>query len=336
MNATRQMTQAQPARGTLRGTIPGVDAELLAGGPAERAIALAEIHKACFETGFFCIDNLLDHSTLYPAVLERMQHIFSLPDTDPRKRAIDVTGQDNTNGWMPMYQEPAYQPGTVAHLESFDCGRPSHGQDDAAHRLNRWPDIDGFRDDVRKLWEELSDAGWSVLRGIAEALELEPAFFVDRCGTQDLSTMRLLHYPPVDADSTDDSSVGIAAHTDFECMTFIMQTAPGLELMDIKGDWYDAPAGSDRVVVLLGDMLERWTNGNLKATGHRVRNREFQRYSIVLFFAVNNDVMVSPLDQFVSESNPAKYAALGQRAHTQNELAQAESNRDELAHKPGT
>ena len=88
-----------------------------------------------------------------------MAAFFRLPASDPRKRSIDVSGQDNTNGWMPMYQEPAYQPGTLANLESFDCGRPSRGPGDATQRKNRWPQIDGFRDDVQALWAERQRGG---------------------------------------------------------------------------------------------------------------------------------------------------------------------------------
>ncbi len=331
MSATRNLGQSTRARGSLQNRIPGIDAAQLAGTARERLKAVGQIRKACFETGFFCIDNLLRRSVHYPAVLEQMAAFFRLPASDPRKRSIDVSGRDNTNGWMPMYREPAYQPGTLANLESFDCGRPSRGTGDTTQRKNRWPEIAGFRDDVQAFWGELSVAGWSVLRGIAESVGLEPEFFCVRCDSQDLSTMRLLHYPPTDPATLDAGNVGIAAHTDFECMTFIMQTAPGLELMDVRGDWYDAPAGSDRVVVLLGDMLERWTNGHLKATGHRVRNRDFRRFSIVLFFAVNDGLDVAPLARFVADGGSGRYPPVSQRAHTASELARAEKYRDELA-----
>ncbi len=329
--STQKLRQAEASRGSLSGAIPGVDVRLLDAATDERRAALACIREACFETGFFCLDNLLPRSDCYRRVLRRMRHFFSLSDDDPRKRAIDVTGQENTNGWMPLFQEPAYQPGTLAHLESFDCGPPGRVE---PSRPNRWPPIRGFRNDIERLWDELSGAGWTVLRAVAEVLELETEFLVDRCRTQQHSTMRLLHYPPEhDAGAPDAANVGIAAHTDFECITFIVQTAPGLELMDVHGDWYDAPAGDDRVVVLLGDMLERWTNGALKATGHRVRQRPFERYSVVLFFAVDDDVEVAPLDSFVTADSPARFEPIGQREHTRAELERAELNRDEFAHR---
>ena len=330
MGSTRQLRQSDPVRGSLTEAIPGVDGAALAEGSATRAQAIDRLREACLSTGFFCLDNLLGRSPAYADVLQQMQHFFALPSGDAHKQAINVAAEENTHGWMPLYHEPAYQPGTVAHVESFDCGRESRGAHDRAYRPNRWPDINGFRDDVEALWRHLAAAGADVLRGVADGFELDSNFLLERCSTQDLNTMRLLNYPSVDPAQAGPRDVGIAAHTDFECITFIMQTAPGLELMDVNGNWFDAPAGPDRIVVLLGDMLERWTNGMLRATGHRVRHRDFQRFSIVLFFAVNTDVVVAPLDRFVSAENPARYDAMTQREHTRNELMRAESYRDEL------
>ena len=78
--------------------------------------------------------------------------------------------------------------------------------------------------------------------------------------------------------------------------------------------------------VLLGDMLERWTNGVFKASGHRVRNTPELRYSIVQFFAVNEEVEVAPLPQFVSAESPVKYSAIRQEQHINDEVSRAQEN----------
>ncbi len=140
--------------------------------------------------------------------------------------------------------------------------------------------------------------------------------------------MRLLNYPENDAPLTD-ANVGISAHTDFECMTLIYQTAPGLELFATDGNWYDVPGHDGRLIVMLGDMMERWTNGMFRATGHRVRNTGKQRSSIVMFFAVNDDETIAPLENFVSlTTRPARYDAVRQRDHLQREMQKAAQNRE--------
>jgi isopenicillin N synthase-like dioxygenase len=79
---------------------------------------------------------------------------------------------------------------------------------------------------------------------------------------------------------------------------------------------------------MLDDMMERWTNGMFRATGHRVRNTGEQRNSIVMFFAVNDEELVAPLENFITEARPANYDAVRQRDHLQREMQKATENRD--------
>ncbi len=126
--------------------------------------------------------------------------------------------------------------------------------------------------------------------------------------------------------SPTDQKVGIAAHTDFECITLLYQTAGGLELLDVNGRWLAAPVEDGRIVV----MLERWTNGVFKATGHRVRSTDEQRYSIVMFVAANEDMDIGPLQQFVTRDTPARYALISQEQHIENEIQRAKDNAAEI------
>ena len=138
-------------------------------------------------------------------------------------------------------------------------------------------------------------------------------------------TMRLMHYP-VNQVPADDRNVGIAAHTDFECFTIINQTAGGLELTNARGEWYQAPSDIGTFTVMLGDMLERFSNGHLKATGHRVVNTPWQRLSMVLFFAVDGDYQVAPLPQFTGPNRPALYTPVTQEEHIRHELERTVAN----------
>jgi Isopenicillin N synthase and related dioxygenases len=47
----------------------------------------------------------------------------------------------------------------------------------------------------------------------------------------------------------------------------------------------------------IGDLLERWTNGRLKSTTHRVLNTSGkERLSIPVFFDPNSDAWIDPQD----------------------------------------
>lgn len=303
--------------------IPVIDATELLGRAPLSPRTVSDIGLASTSAGFAVIDGLFDGSDEDLAVIDSMRQLFTLPPDDDRKVRINVMHRPDTRGWMPLGGEPAYEAGTRARVESFDCGRPG----DSA---NAWPELPDFEARSVALWRRLSRAGFRFMEALAAAHGLEPAFFADRCRSQALSTMRLLHYPGQPLPPAADE-VGISAHTDFECMTLLYQTAPGLELRDRDGRWHDAPGGERRVIALFGDMLETWTNGRVRATPHRVRVTQHPRYSMVLFFAVDDAVRVAPLPAFTATGQPSAYVPREQRAHSADRLRRAEQNRDELA-----
>jgi len=314
MPQTRDLRQFDSIEDTAFPSIPTVNFE----GPLTSDAEIKRLRAACLETGFFTVDNALQPSTAITQALYQMDQFFALHDKDPRKVSVSVRRTGHKNGWTPLFGEPAYQPGTLAHVESFDFGRGGH---------NVWPELPDFRCDIRRCWDALAGIGDSVLEALALAAGVDRQFFVRNCATREFSTMRLLHYPANRA-PVSEKNVGIAAHTDFECITLLVQSAPGLELRNRAGQWFDAPSNTGQIVVLLGDMIERWTNGLFQATGHRVRNTNQERMSIVKFFAVDDEVIVTPLPEFADSSRPAIYAPVGQREHLATEVLRAERNRD--------
>ena len=74
----------------------------------------------------------------------------------------------------------------------------------------------------------------------------------------------------------------------------------------------------------VGDVLERFTNGELVATPHRVIATPHQRSSIIRFNAVTADTVVAPLPEFVSKQNPAKYSAVTMKTHMETTMQNLE------------
>ena len=318
MPDTSSLNQFDPVVGTVDPSNPRFDAADFIGG--RKAAVAPRVQNACRTHGFFYVDLDATQCGAVERTLGSMREFFAIPDEDARKQRI-VQGDDDT-GWVPQFTEPAYQPGTVSSLEAFDCELA-----DIERRAARdiWPELHDFRENVSACWRSYTTLGNGILDVMARAVGISPDFFVANCGSQALSTMRLLHYaamPP----GPDDNSVGISAHTDFECITLIYQDSPGLELTAPNGEWFAAPHSGGRVVVLLGAMLERWTNGYLKATGHRVRETNEQRHSIVMFFAVDDVLQVAPLREFVSDTAPARFEPITQAEHIDNEMRRARAN----------
>ncbi len=312
MPETRELNYRDALAGHVAADMPVIDGRALA--THAWAGIVSQARTAARQHGFLCIDLAPAQQHLVRDCLAQAIEFFALPDE--QKAAVRDQGAES--GWTPSYEEPAYQPGTVSNVESFDIEKPLVDEPDDSH----WPDVPGFRTSVTDYWRGMKSLADDILELMARTAGIEPRFFAERCDSGRLNTLRLLHYPgnPTPPDPTE---VGIAAHTDFECITLLYQTAPGLELRSMNGQWLEAPAESGRLIVLLDDMLERWTNGYFQATGHRVRRTPGRRHSLVMFIAVNDEVEVAPLPGFVSDGDAPRYAPTGQAEHIETEMARS-------------
>ena len=99
-----------------------------------------------------------------------------------------------------------------------------------------------------------------------------------------------MHYFPVEnLDDVEEGAVRAAAHGDINLITLLMGgSAKGLQAMNSNGEWVDVSPDENEIVINIGDMLQRHTNGRLKSTIHRVINLDkesmrFPRYSTPFF-----------------------------------------------------
>ena len=95
-------------------------------------------------------------------------------------------------------------------------------------------------------------------------------------------------------------AVGIAEHTDFECFTLLHQDSPGLLLRDGSGAWREAGVFSSSLgprstfTVIVGDALERVSNGFFRATPHRVALTRHERFALVRFNGLDPEASIEP------------------------------------------
>ncbi|KAG1688333.1 hypothetical protein DVH05_003765 [Phytophthora capsici] len=294
--------------------------------PETKTQILDAMRSACIETGFFTVptEGVLP-SRLIQAAYRRADEFIALPDAVKQKYHCKLS--PNARGWTPMFEEPSYQPDVVSHLEGFDLARElpeSFVKEGSSLGPNVWPaEVPGFHEDVYGLYEETTKLSTVLFKSFAEMLGLPADTFLQHVDEEAEAFMRLLTYPETNA-HVKNSTVGIASHTDFECFTIIHQNGEGLHLLNRQGVWVEAPVCDDRLFVMVGDMLEHWTNGVLVATEHRVCNSEKKRQSIVRFNGANGDTVVEPLPAFVTSENPPRYARMTQREHITNQINLAE------------
>lgn len=274
--------------------LPVIDISALGSGDASaEASVVAAIRKAAAEVGFFAITG---HG-IAPTVGERMQAaaqaFFAQPlDT---KMACYIGQSTNHRGYVPEGEEQ-FMAGLLDRKEAFDLaldlpedsvppGHPMLGP-------NQWPALEGFREDVMAWYAAAFSVGRRMLRGFGLALGQPPELLLDKVTTPP-SQLRLIHYP---FQPGIEDAPGIGAHTDYECFTLLSVTGPGLQVMTQAGEWIDVPPIPGALLVNIGDMFEFWSGGAFVATSHRVRKVPEERYSFPLFFALDYDVELRPLD----------------------------------------
>ena len=174
---------------------------------------------------------------------------------------------------------------------------------------NRWPD-DAFprlRRDLTPYYDAVCDVAGLVLSAIATGFGLAPDFFEKRY-EMPLARGQLVYYPRSTENDEKAQRFGVAPHTDFGVLTFLLQDDNGgLQVRSNAGEWLEAPPIPGTLVCNIGDLLHRWSNNRFVSTVHRVINRSGrERYSIPVFFDPNTDALVDPRDFGVPDGE-AKY-----------------------------
>ncbi|MDT7632504.1 MAG: hypothetical protein QOI50_4434 [Pseudonocardiales bacterium] len=290
--------------------VPMIDISgLRSADPARRRRVVDELGAASREVGFCYLTGTGVAAELFDDLLSATKRFFALPLETKMRHYIGNSSCHR--GYVPEGEE-VFSGGTVDRKEAFDTGLdlpaddPDHLAGNPLLGPNQWPELPGFAAAVSAYYAEVLDLGRLLLTAFALTLGEPPESF-QRVVTKPPSQLRLIHYP-FDPDARD--SVGIGAHTDYECFTLLKPTAPGLEVLNGAGDWIDVPPRPDAFVLNIGDMLETWTNGEFVATTHRVRKVREERYSFPLFFCVDYDTTVAPLARFVRSGRPARPAVL--------------------------
>lgn len=242
-------------------------------------------------------DHDLDQARIDVAISDA-KALFALPAQAKEKY---ISGKGGQRGYVPFGKETAK--GAALHdlKEFWHVGRelkPGH-RFGATMPPNVWPaEVTGFKDNQLWLFDALDALGVRLLEAIAHHLGLPRDQF--SAGVREgNSILRLLHYPPLDADS---SHVRAGAHEDINTITLLLGAEEaGLEVLDRDGSWLPINAPPGAVVCNIGDMLSRNVCGRLPSTTHRVVNpaperRHVARYSTPFFLHFAPDYVIEPLE----------------------------------------
>jgi isopenicillin N synthase-like dioxygenase len=255
---------------------------------------------------------------------KQSKEFFALPDETKRKYLIE--GQGGARGYTPFGIETAK--GQKAHdlKEFWHVGRDlPEGHKFRAHMPdNVWPDeVPSFRDTFAELFATFDRTGLKVLSAIARYLGLADDYFVDTVRDGN-SVLRALHYPPQTEPTGEHIRAG--AHEDINTITLLLGAEEaGLELQTKDGRWIPVSPKPGELVINIGDMLQRLTNGRLRSTPHRVVNptpdrASNARYSMPFFLHFRSDFLIEALPGTVPEGEQPKWEPITADGYLQERL----------------
>ena len=290
---------------------------------ARRRATALELDRAARNSGFFYATSHGLAPTLIEGLEAASADFFALPQAT--KQGYYIGGSTNHRGYVPPGEEVFYA-GSKDTKEAFDLSLDLPESDPdyrAGNRLlgpNRWPsEVPNFRERVDAYYVAVTALGRRLLRGFLLALELPENHF-DHVLSKPPSQLRLIHYP-YSAQALD--APGIGAHTDYECFTILHATSPGLEVLNARSHWVDAPPLPGAFVINIGDLLEVLSNGRWISTAHRVRKVSEERYSAPLFFNLDYDAEIAPAPHLVLRDGEARYPSVCAGEHLLAQTAQS-------------
>lgn len=292
--------------------IPSVNLEdFISNDPVKKQKFVEAIGKAYEDIGFvalkghFLDDNLVDN--LYAEI----KKFFSLPTKTKQK--YEIPGIGGQRGYVSFGKESAKGKKEGDLKEFWHFGQYI---EDNSKRKAEYPEnviveeLPNFNTVGKEAYKMLEKTAKYVLRALALHLDLEETYFDDYIH-QGNSILRPIHYPPITKEPNE--AVRAAAHGDINLITLLMGAqGRGLQVQNNKGEWIDAIAAPDELMINVGDMLSRHTNNKLKSTIHRVINPPKElwgtsRYSIPFFMHPVSEMKLNVLESCIDDDNPKAF-----------------------------
>ena len=293
-------------------SIPSVNLEdFISGDPVRKQKFVDEIGKAYEEIGFVALKGHFLDEKLVDNLYDEIKNFFSLPVDI--KRNYEIPGIGGQRGYVSFGKESAKGKKEGDLKEFWHFGQ--YVEDNPA-LAEEYPDnvdvkeLPAFNEVGKETYKMLEKTAKYVLRALALYLGLKETYF-DNYIHNGNSILRPIHYPPITEEPK--AAERAAAHGDINLITLLMGAqGRGLQVQNHKGEWIDAIAEPDELMINVGDMLSRHTNNKLKSTIHRVINppRELwgtSRYSIPFFMHPISEMKLDVLESCVDDENPKQF-----------------------------
>jgi isopenicillin N synthase-like dioxygenase len=292
--------------------IPSVNLEdFLSTDPIRKQKFINEIGYAYETIGFVALKGHFLDDTLVHDLYNEIKNFFNLPVETKEK--YEIAGIGGQRGYVPFGKESAKGKKEGDLKEFWHFGQ--YVEDDVK-RAKEYPEnvlvdeLPKFNEVGKQTYRMLEKTAKYVLRSLALYLGLEETYF-DHYIKNGNSILRPIHYPPIETEPK--GAERAAAHGDINLITLLMGAqGKGLQVQNHNGDWIDAMAEPNEIMINVGDMLARHSNNKLKSTIHRVTNPPKEmwgtsRYSIPFFMHPISEMKLDVLENCIDAENPKQF-----------------------------
>lgn len=256
-----------------------------------------ELRAAAETDGFFYVAGHGVDTDVISSTFETAKHFFSLP----KEKKAESTMCDTHRGFLSIGESTMEGYSSADQKESFIWGIDEDLDDLSSENLNqllapnRWPNEPAdMRSVLNTFFDEVHNCSRKILRALAVSLDESPNFFT-RNFNRPTSRGSLIYYPATEVNS---NGYGVSPHSDFGCLSMLLQGGPGLSAQSADGNWYEVNPIPNTFVANIGDLLSRWSNGRFRSVPHFVVNKGGQaRYSIVVFVDPDSHTVIDPILQ---------------------------------------
>lgn len=269
------------------------------------------IGKAFQEIGFCAVKGHLLSDDLVERLYKQIKLFFDLPyEVKAKYEFPQYSGQ---RGYVSFGKESAKGSKHGDLKEYWHFGQ--YIEEAEKEKYNYFPNVyveelSEFNEVGREVYSTLEKTAKHILRALALYLNIEEDYF-DKYIKNGNSILRPIHYPPILEDPKE--AVRASAHGDINLITLLMGAhGKGLQVQHSNGEWIDAVASKDELMINIGDMLSRHTNNLLKSTVHRVVNPDREllkksRYSIPFFMHPVSEMKLNVLESCISDESPKSF-----------------------------
>ncbi|KAG8043849.1 hypothetical protein GUJ93_ZPchr0458g22864 [Zizania palustris] len=262
--------------------------------PTSRCRVVDDIARACRDLGYFQVINHGISQSVMDDAIEAATDFFNLPSETKEEYASDDLQQ-------PVRYDTSSKDG-ISMSRAF----LKHYAHPLCDWLQYWPQQPPiYREYMAKYAVEVRGVALKLMEAILEGLGLDTEYMHVKFD-EGLQLLSVNCYPKV---SEGDTTIGLAAHSDYGLLTILLTSCRGLEVVDRSSNsWKVVQKLPHALHVHIGDHMEVLSNGRIKTVVHRaVLNPREERISIASIHGFALHEKVSSAKELVDEKNPPKY-----------------------------